>query len=79
MKLPTKAPRVTRSTHVHKSQMIAFNGEQFEDGKIRYVVSYDMTAENIEKLTEALISREEADAKLQKAIDTINAVLYPKK
>ena len=76
MKLSAQTARITRSPIPERGQVIVMSGEQFEDGKQRIVVGYDVSPENVVKLTDALVAREAADERMQAAIDAINALMH---
>lgn len=71
MKLRSDWARVVRSPIPERGEAYIMSGEEFEDGKRRIIVGYDVPKETVDALNEAI---EDAE-KLQRMVDAVNALL----
>lgn len=75
MKLSSSWGRVVRSPIPKHGEVIVMSGVQFEDGKERIVVGFDITPEQVAELDVAITQQDEADDRLRAQIDEINALM----
>lgn len=75
MKLSASTPRVTRSPIPERGQVVVMNGDQFEDGRQRIVVGYDVTPDDAQELGCILDARDAAQERLTAYIEKINALM----
>ena len=67
--------RVIRSALVDSRQMIVMNGDDFEDGKHRFVISDEVPPEEAARLAAALEARDAAEDHLRAVVNSINRIL----
>lgn len=75
LKLSSSTPRVTRSPIPERGQVVVMNGEQFEDGRQRIVVGYDVTPEDAQELGRILDARDAEQERLDALLASINAMM----
>lgn len=75
MKLSASTPRVTRSPIPERGQVIVMNGDQFEDGRQRVVVGYDVLPEQADEIGRLLTERDDARDILDRKVAAINALM----
>lgn len=75
MKLSASTPRVTRSPIPERGQVIVMDGDQFEDGRQRIVVGYDILPSQADDLGRVLDERDDAQDRLDRLVAAINAIM----
>lgn len=75
MKLSASTPRVTRSPIPEPGQVIVMNGDQFEDGRQRIVVGYDILPSQADDLGRILDERDDAQERLDRLVTSINSIM----
>lgn len=76
MKLSGTWGRVVRSPIPERGQVIVMAGEQFEDGKDRIIVGFDVSPDAAHDLDRLITARDEAYERMQRLIAAINATMH---